>query len=295
MERVRHTVNDLLNNKFYQMPKFLFDGEFKKGLSNDAKVLYSLLKDRHELSLLNNWVNENGEVYLIFTREEMADMLGVSQPTLRKSIDQLKKLQLLEEEKMGLNRANRLYINAVTFGNTGVKNSFSPECKKLSVKNEKNFQSRVKESFGQECKNLSPNKTNINNTDFSDTESSQSVLSEKGQAERTEDTLRNQMNYDLLEESMPKEKGMLDEIMMIMVEMYDSEIMVSGQKKSKSIVRGALSKLTYWHIRSVILNYKKCETKIKKPKSYIQSALFNAAFENNLAAQNEVSLIIQSP
>ncbi|TAH60467.1 MAG: hypothetical protein EWM50_06580, partial [Gottschalkiaceae bacterium] len=168
--RVRNTVENIMNNRFYQMPKFLLEGEFKK-LSNDARVLYSLLRDRHELSLSNNWVNEKNEVYLIFTREEMAELLGCSQPTLRKGIKQLIEAGLMEEERQGLNRPNIIFLTAVSVENTGVKNSFSPECKELSVQSEKNFQSRVKELFSQECKNLSPNDTNINNTDINDTKS----------------------------------------------------------------------------------------------------------------------------
>ena len=72
----------------------------------------------------------------------------------------------MEEERLGFNKANRIYLTAVSLENTGVKKSFIPECKNLSLKNENNFQSGVKESFIQECKNLSPNDTNINNTDF---------------------------------------------------------------------------------------------------------------------------------
>ncbi|MGL6009163.1 MAG: replication initiator protein A, partial [Culicoidibacterales bacterium] len=36
--------------QFYKMPKWLFSDKFKK-LSNDARVAYVLLKDRHSLSL----------------------------------------------------------------------------------------------------------------------------------------------------------------------------------------------------------------------------------------------------
>lgn len=167
--RSRYTVNDVNNNRFYQMPIFLFEGEFKKGINNDAKILYSLLRDRHNLSMKNNWINENGEVYLIYTREDMADMLGISQPTLRNAIKQLKEHGLMEEEHMGLNRANRIYLTTVTIEITGVKDSFSPECKDLSFRDENILQSRVKDSFSQECKILSPNKTNINNTNYSNT------------------------------------------------------------------------------------------------------------------------------
>jgi len=183
--RIRYTVADVINNRFYQMPKFLFEGEFKAGLNNDARVLYSLLRDRHELSLLNNWVNENNEVFLIYSREEMADMLGVSQPTLRKAIMQLKQSGLMEEERIGLNRANRIYLIAVNIENPGMKESFTPECKELSHRNEKSFQSAVKSSFSQECKKLSPNDTDINNTKINHTDI-QSINHNPGEISETE-------------------------------------------------------------------------------------------------------------
>ncbi len=68
--RIRYTVNDIENSQFYQMPKFLFRGEFKD-LSNNARVLYCHLKDRHKLSMKNKWINKDNEVYLIYTREDM--------------------------------------------------------------------------------------------------------------------------------------------------------------------------------------------------------------------------------
>lgn len=161
--RARYTVNDVLNNRFYQIPKFLFEEEFKKELGNDAKILYALLRDRHELSVKNKWFNNSGEIYLIYSREEMADMLGVTQPTVRKAIQQLKNCALLEEEQIGQNKANRIYLIAVSIETTGQKNSFSPESR-----NEKSFQSGVKNSFSPECKIFSPNDTDINNTEYND-------------------------------------------------------------------------------------------------------------------------------
>ncbi|MFZ2537395.1 MAG: replication initiator protein A [Oscillospiraceae bacterium] len=109
----RYTLTDVTSNQFYQMPKFLFEGELKNSLSNDAKVLYSLLKDRHELSVKNNWVNEKNEVYLIYTREDLCDMLGCSPPTLRKTIDQLKKNNLMDEQRQGFNKPNYIFLNYI--------------------------------------------------------------------------------------------------------------------------------------------------------------------------------------
>lgn len=151
--RARYTVDTISNACFYQMPKFLFEEEMKRGLSNEAKVLYSLLKDRHDISLKNKWINENDEVYLIFSREEMADMLGCSPLTLRKAIHQLKQFGLIEEERLGLNKANRIYLSMPVGANfaDGIRSvNFLP--------------SRTLEINLQEGQKLTPNKTNVNKT-----------------------------------------------------------------------------------------------------------------------------------
>jgi cell fate (sporulation/competence/biofilm development) regulator YmcA (YheA/YmcA/DUF963 family) len=110
--RIRYTLDEVQRNTFYQLPKFLFEGEFAK-LGNDARVLYSMLRDRHELSIKNKWVNNIGEVYLIFSRENMREILGLSENTILKSMNALKKFNLIEEERQGLGRANKIYLLSV--------------------------------------------------------------------------------------------------------------------------------------------------------------------------------------
>ena len=76
MKFKRFNLSEVNAERYYQLPKFLFEGEFKKSLSAEAKLLYALLRDRFNLSCKNGWANEKGEVYLIFPREEMCDMIG---------------------------------------------------------------------------------------------------------------------------------------------------------------------------------------------------------------------------
>jgi hypothetical protein len=106
----RYTIEEIEQTQFYQMPKFLFEEEFKS-LSNDAKVLYSLLRDRCQLSIKNKWMNEENEVFLIYTRTEMAEMLGISEGPVLKAINQLKKLNLFDEKRQGLNKPNLIFIS----------------------------------------------------------------------------------------------------------------------------------------------------------------------------------------
>ena len=54
------------NIRFYKLPKELFLNPKYKNMSITAKVLYAFLYDRLSLSINNNWVNDENEVYIIF-------------------------------------------------------------------------------------------------------------------------------------------------------------------------------------------------------------------------------------
>ncbi len=109
----RHNINDVKHTRFFQMPKFLFEGKYLTGMSAEAKLLYTLLRDRHELSLKNQWYNEKGEVYIIFKRDDMCEMLGCGKDKALKLKKELINLNLLEEERQGCNLPNLLYVNYI--------------------------------------------------------------------------------------------------------------------------------------------------------------------------------------
>ena len=61
---------------FYRIPKILFTAECFKTISCEAKVLYGLLLDRMSLSIKNRWFDEEDRVYIIFTVEEIAELMN---------------------------------------------------------------------------------------------------------------------------------------------------------------------------------------------------------------------------
>ena len=65
MKMKLYKINETLENSYYQMPQELFDNESYKYLSIEAKVIYSFLLNRMNLSKMNHWVNAKGEIYLI--------------------------------------------------------------------------------------------------------------------------------------------------------------------------------------------------------------------------------------
>ena len=55
-----------------QMPRWLFSDPRYAEMSLDAKVTYTFLLNRFQLSRRNGWVNEYGEVFVIFPRKSLA-------------------------------------------------------------------------------------------------------------------------------------------------------------------------------------------------------------------------------
>ena len=110
-KRMRYTRQSIVTNTFYQMPRFLTAGEFSGNkISNNARILYTLLLDRHRMSIKNGWFDDNGEVYIYFKREEMENQLGLSERTVSKVIQELKDFLLVEETQQGLNKPNKIYL-----------------------------------------------------------------------------------------------------------------------------------------------------------------------------------------
>jgi len=100
------------------MPRFLTAGEFAGNrMSNNARFLYTLLLDRHRISVKNGWFDDNGEVYIYFKREEMEAQLGLSERTVSKVMQELKDLLLVEEKQQGLNKPNKIYLLSPIVGN----------------------------------------------------------------------------------------------------------------------------------------------------------------------------------
>ena len=110
-KRGTYSRQSVIINSFYQMPRFLTTGVFEgSNLSNNARVLYSLLLDRHKVSVKNGWFDENEEVYIYFKKEEMEKQLGISKVTVLKVMRELKSLLLVKEKKQGLNMPNKIYL-----------------------------------------------------------------------------------------------------------------------------------------------------------------------------------------
>lgn len=105
-----YKLGDVVDSDFMKFPLTLLADKKYREMSIEAKVIYSLLLNRLSLSQKNNWVNENNEVYIIYTREEAANMLNIS---YKKAISGFKELisnHLIIEQRRGRGFPNLIYL-----------------------------------------------------------------------------------------------------------------------------------------------------------------------------------------
>ncbi|HIB4577812.1 TPA: replication initiator protein A [Enterococcus faecalis] len=123
------SANETYRNLYYQLPKVLFTSEFYKNMSNDSKIAYAMLQDRCEYSIQNNWIDQDGHIYFIFTRNELMDILGCKENKIAKIKKELKDKNLLYEKRIPpkklptgefKNYPNRLYLGKLEVSVTDV-------------------------------------------------------------------------------------------------------------------------------------------------------------------------------
>jgi DNA-binding Lrp family transcriptional regulator len=152
----RIKINEIDKGRFYQLSKELFLNEKYKSMKLTSKVLYALLNDRLELSRKNNWFDENGDVYLKFSREHIEELLCISHPTACNAFKELVKHGLIDDVHIGINKANKIYIEHMELETVA------------TTLTSKNLTSRSKEFLPQEVKNFNTSDTKSIKTNLID-------------------------------------------------------------------------------------------------------------------------------
>ena len=105
---------DVQNIYHMQMPRWLFSDPRYCEMSLDAKVAYTFLLNRFQLSRRNGWINEHGEVFVIFPRKALAKELRICEQRVTAAFKKLMELKLVWEKRCGRGDANQIYLARVT-------------------------------------------------------------------------------------------------------------------------------------------------------------------------------------
>lgn len=118
---VHHKINETYNKvEFYRVNKELCNNKAYKTLSPTAILLYSLLCDRlslaysnannNKISKKNYYCDEDGNMYVIFTRIGLQEKLHVGKSAIASALNQLREANLIKEKFQGRNRPNKIYV-----------------------------------------------------------------------------------------------------------------------------------------------------------------------------------------
>ena len=267
---------------FFRIPKLLFtDSTFSK-LSSDAKVLYGILLDRMNLSMKNGWLDEENKVYIIFTIEEIAEIMCCATQKATKILQELddkKGIGLVEKKRLGLGKPNILYV----------KNFIIQESEKESSSKEE-----IEEITKQELCKSQCNKTNLNKTEYSDTEynntspispSKEKIikdnsLSQKQDTEIEEviEILKENIDYSFLVKEQSKNKEKIDLILNLMAEAIQNktDIRINRRMIAYETVKEQFLSLQKEHINYVLFVLDENKRTITNLRAYLLSLLYNA-------------------
>lgn len=289
---------------FYRIPKALFQDEYFKNLSSDAKILYGLMLDRMSLSIKNQWFDEQNRAYIYFSIEDIMELLNCGRNKAVKSLqelDQEKGIGLIEKKRQGFGKTNIIYVKSFvipdrdvitpqiesqkfTIQTTDEKGDDTEVCK-INFKKSQNQTSRSPENKLQEvCKtnsiynNLSYNKENDTESDLI---GSSQMRSAEGMTtmQAYGSLIKENIDYDNLLITHPFEQELIQGIYELILETVlcqNEEILIASNWYPVQLVKSKFLKLRYSHIEYVIECLKKNTSKVKNIKKYMLAALFNA-------------------
>ena len=103
----------------------------------------------------NKWVDEDGNIFLIFSRKEAQEKLNLSDKTTTKSFKQLTDCKLIYEKRQGFKKNNIIYVGKI---------NHEPTSKFMT---RKNYDSRNGNFTNQESEKLRPNNNKYNKNNYS--------------------------------------------------------------------------------------------------------------------------------
>ena len=139
-------------------------------ISNDAKLLYTLLSDRFQLSLKNGVTDEDGFPCCYYPNREICEALNCAHGKATKLLRELEQARMLYRRKVGRGKADCLYVGGISEDADEVCRFPAGRCADLELPG-------VPKIGSLECRFSAPSKKEDNKNDSIQTEESKERLS----------------------------------------------------------------------------------------------------------------------
>lgn len=284
--------NESQQFSFYRIPKLLITDDCFKNVSTDAKLLYGLMLDRMSLSAKNNWLDEQGRVYIYYRIDEIQAALNCGHDKVIKILAELdtgKGIGLIQRVRQGQGRPTIIYVKRFTSvgsdvdppsqsdcDNSRLLKNRSPDFGKPELKASENQTSRLPKirgaDFGKsEVSLYSKNKTEMNKTDSVIT--AEPVLDWDRQVAQA----KKQIDYEEHVKLYPEET---EDILELLLEFYTTSstvIQICGKDYNSLVVQNKFRTLKADDFSHVLKSLHTHRSKICDRWSYLLNSLFAIA------------------
>ena len=239
---------------FYRIPKLLFTEEYFSSLSCESKVLYGLMLDRMSLSLKNKWFDEQNRAYIIFTIEDVMELLNCkSQKAVKimKELDAEDGIGLIEKIRQGFGKPNIIYVKNFMIKEAEEQQQQVQQNELL--KNCENQNSVIVKIKNQECRKSKPIYTDYSKTDIS--KNNPIYLSKTGVMDEMDTykiVVKKNINYTCFENDWSYDIKLVDELIDLILEIMTLPdavtVRIGGVEKKVALVKSQFMKLKKAHI-----------------------------------------------
>lgn len=295
---------------FYRIPKILITSPHFKKISDSAKLLYGLMLDRMSLSIRNGWLDDDNRAYIFFTTNDVMEQMccGTEKATkMLTELDSEKGIGLIERVKQGQGKPAIIYLKKFyeledTARSTKLSEIESQDFQESKVKTFENRKTRLSEIESLEFRKSKCNYNNINNTDInyiypinqdnyniqnSDTQTEEEWID---RYTKTVDEIKKQIDYDYLINHA--ERDIVDEVVNIMAEVmtvYRPKYKIEGDFIEYNAVVNRFRQITAQKLEICLLAYSRKIQRIKNPKAYWISTLYNIPLTSGIVLQNMIN------
>ena len=301
---------------FYRIPKILITSPHFKKISDSAKLLYGLMLDRMSLSIRNGWLDDDNRAYIFFTTNDVMEQMccGTEKATkMLTELDSEKGIGLIERVKQGQGKPAIIYLKKFyeledTARSTKLSEIESQDFQESKVKTFENRKTRLSEIESQDFRE-SKNKTfenrksglseieslefrkskcnynNINNTDINYIY----PINQDNYNIQNSDTQTEEEWIDRYTKTVDEIKKQIENIMDEVMTVYRPKYKIEGDFIEYNAVVNRFRQITAQKLEICLLAYSRKIQRIKNPKAYWISTLYNIPLTSGIVLQNMIN------
>ena len=286
------TKNTAVNTSgFIMLPRELLSARFTT-LSLHARVLYSLLLDRNELSEKNGMNDDCGKIVVFFPVEEVCERLGCCRDTVTKLFRELEKFGLIKRKIQGLGRTALIYVKALSEYEAETEQSKIDDNKTVKQQDFAQRQNRITETDKTVLQTPIFQDSGCRKNRIQEADKTVAIYTERNYTEKNYqetiypqsisyddaiDEIAHQIEYDVLSER--GYGGMLDEIVGLIADTLCANapsVRIAGRQVPVETIRSRFSRLSAEHIEQVIRSLECNAVNVRIMRAYLLTAIYNS-------------------